>query len=48
MLKSCSYTWLATANQINAGEFDLASEAQREQLARRIRRMREIPGNSAK
>jgi hypothetical protein len=46
MLKSYFDTWLATANQINAGEFDLAREEQRQQLARIIRRLKELPGNS--
>jgi hypothetical protein len=48
MLKSYFDTWLATANQVNAGEFDTAPEEQRQQLARMIRRLMELPGNSTK
>jgi hypothetical protein len=48
MLKSYFDTWLGTAKQINAGEFDMAPEEQRQQLARMIRRLMELPGNSTK
>ena len=48
MLKSYFDTWLATANQINAGEFDMAPEEQRQQLACMIRELGELPGNPTK
>ena len=48
MLKSYFDTWLATANQINAGEFDIAPEEQRQQLTSMIRGLGELPGNPTK